>query len=255
MLLQKANLIVIVVVCVTISIVSVDACLRTCGTGKSAKTVRYPFGFSEGCPIRLNCSESDSTIRIGDFEVRNVTSENIFVKLPAKCDRQSDSLWPLFSDYYEMTAQNSFLVNNCTPPQNSYPVPESFINRYLNLSSCGFVNNSFTCYSPALGGNRLLTYDNLSQPGCNFLFSAISFDPGEKDSDGSIDFQRIELRWWLNGESDCSRNAKPTTVTRSNGTSGYRCRCEDGFEGDGFASGTGCQKSESIISLCSFIIS
>ncbi|KAM2134721.1 hypothetical protein ACFX1R_004705 [Malus domestica] len=49
-----------------------SSCIHTCGSGKSAKTVRYPFGFSPGCQIRLNCSENNK-ITLGKFRVQNVT--------------------------------------------------------------------------------------------------------------------------------------------------------------------------------------
>ncbi|KAM1113065.1 hypothetical protein ACFX13_046713 [Malus domestica] len=90
-----------------------SSCIHTCGSGKSAKTVRYPFGFSPGCQIRLNCSENNE-ITLGKFRVQNVTPNAVFVNLPARCNRRFESVIGLFGP----TWNNSLLLQNCSAPQN-----------------------------------------------------------------------------------------------------------------------------------------
>ncbi|KAG6779010.1 hypothetical protein POTOM_015374 [Populus tomentosa] len=50
-----------------------SACESSCGTGKSAKVVPYPFGFSRGCPIILQCDHTVGDVKIGEFQVQNIT--------------------------------------------------------------------------------------------------------------------------------------------------------------------------------------
>ncbi|TKY70521.1 Wall-associated receptor kinase 14 [Spatholobus suberectus] len=66
-------------------------CNRHCG----GQTLQFPFGFSKGCPIQLNCSNNQ--VQLFDFLVQNVTNSNIFVNLPAKCNRGMQSIVRLFA--------------------------------------------------------------------------------------------------------------------------------------------------------------
>ncbi|KAG5530530.1 hypothetical protein RHGRI_025470 [Rhododendron griersonianum] len=70
-------------------------------------------------------------------------------------------------------------------------------------------------------------------------------DDAGRNSKVSLQFQAAELGWWLGGGCDCSAKAECTNVTVLGGGSGYRCQCREGFVGDGFAGGGGCQKGES----------
>lgn len=241
MILQQ-KLSLLFFICIISFVNAVDRCEETCGTENLAKRFSYPFGFSSGCPIQLNCTEGTETVKIGEFEVENVTADSIFVNLPAKCEREITSLSPLFGDSYGMTRQNSLLFQNCSAPRNSCLIPMKLVEQRFNLSNCGVNSDDIRCYYS--GSNTgLMRYSDLKQSGCQFLFSSLAFNSGEKTS-VSLEFERVELEWWLHGNCSCSENANCHNFT-ANGKHVHRCRCKEGFEGDGFKHGTGCRKSES----------
>ncbi|KAJ4965327.1 hypothetical protein NE237_017176 [Protea cynaroides] len=156
-------------------------CNRTCGHGRG-NHLSFPFGFSEGCEIHLNCSD-DGDIQIGDFRVQRVDQESIEVNIPAECNRSIEPLGQLFSRNYALTWQNGLLLYQCHP----------------HISDCAW---SFRRWS----------------------------------SDGG----------WKGEECNCSPNANCTKVTSPyDGKPGFRCRCNEGFEGDGFEAGLGCRKVHS----------
>nr|GMD48638.1 wall-associated receptor kinase-like 14 [Ipomoea batatas] len=65
-----------------------------------SKQVPFPFGFSSGCEIPLNCTESDETMHIGEFPVYNITSDTIMVNFPQNCLRPIEAMKPLFTDNF-----------------------------------------------------------------------------------------------------------------------------------------------------------
>ncbi|KAK9164043.1 hypothetical protein Syun_004945 [Stephania yunnanensis] len=82
--------------------------------------------------------------------------------------------------------------------------------------------------------------------GCESLLSAFAIDAAENESRVSIEFQTVRLEWWIKGvcrEDSCNANAICVNVTSPNGA-GFRCKCERGYEGYGFAE-QGCQKVSS----------
>ena len=56
----------------------------------------------------------------------------------------------------------------------------------------------------------------------------------------------MELEWWVVGETcRCSRHATCTLVTTPiAGQRAFRCECPEGYDGDGFADGTGCRRGQ-----------
>ncbi|KAF8015493.1 hypothetical protein BT93_H1111 [Corymbia citriodora subsp. variegata] len=242
MVFQQAILAIIT----TISIISLAQarntanCNRSCGTGASAKRVKYPFGFSSDCEIPLHCTDN-SEIRIGDFQVLNLTTYSIIVDLPAKCDRPVTSVRSLFSNNYAPTWTNGFLFQKCKAPLSGCLLPASFVkNRFKNGSCQG---ENITCYSKeSKEGVDLIAHETLIQRGCEFLFSSIAIVDPEKNS---LKFQALELGWWLNGSCQCSNNASCANISLVDGGKGFRCECDHGFEGDGFAHGEGCRRASS----------
>ncbi|XP_038723618.1 wall-associated receptor kinase-like 14 [Tripterygium wilfordii] len=220
-------------------------CSNSCGTGKSAKPVPYPFGFSSGCPIRLNCSSDTGAVKIEEFLVLNITPNGILIDLPPKCDRPINSIQPLFGLNYALAWQNSLLFQNCTGSLNGCLIPTSMVTRRFDSESCdSSKSNNISCVSQEDNkGIDVLSYENVNRTQCTILFSSISVD--SDDTGYSLLFQRIELGWWLSGScvaaNDCDPNANCTNIQLSNGN-GYRCRCKPGFEGDGFSAGDGCRK-------------
>lgn len=81
--------------------------------------------------------------------------------------------------------------------------------------------------------------------GCNVLFAMATYEDVENDT--MIVFSVAELGWWVDGECGggaCSEHANCTSlVSPMTKGVGFRCKCRDGYEGDGFgaaAGGQGC---------------
>ncbi|TXG59541.1 hypothetical protein EZV62_014114 [Acer yangbiense] len=260
MILHHANLAITVIVFVFL-VSSIEAnhhCEQKCGVGKTPKTVPFPFGFSDGCGIRLNCSDRTESVTIGEFQVQNITADNIFVGFPAKCGRNMsslESLHTLFSDNYAMTRNNTLLLQNCSSQLNDCVMSRGLIEQRFDLKSCN-QNDSMNCYS--LRNNRtgsLRFYDlnhDLNRNQCKFLFSSFAFN-SRGDSGVSLEFHRLELDWWLPGNCSCSEHADCAKVELANNSSGFRCLCKKGFQGDGFAAGNGCREIASDCNASNYI--
>ncbi|XP_021809483.1 wall-associated receptor kinase-like 14 [Prunus avium] len=249
MVLHQKSLTLITIITILITTTSIatiaraqnsSSCKLTCGSGKSAKSVQYPFGFSEGCVIPLNCSSDKNEIKLGEFTVRNVTRSSIFVHLPAQCNRKYQSIAPLFSPNFGPSWNNSLLFQNCTSPLPGCQIPAEFVQKRFNLSSC----DNITCMSQAPNGSDIMRIEDLNRIGCNYLFGSFSVQSGW-DSLLSFEFETLQLGWWVNtSHCECHLNATYTTVKLSEGKPpGCRCSCNAGFDGDGFKLGSGCQVS------------
>ncbi|KAK7359917.1 hypothetical protein VNO77_01885 [Canavalia gladiata] len=220
-------------------------CERSCGK----HSLQYPFGFSAGCEVKLKCSNSDNKVKIGELEVQNVTSDSILISLPAKCNRNVSFIDPLFGNNFAPTWNNSFLVQGCGSNSNHsggcvIPI-SSFIGRYNQLEGCDSKSDNIGCFTESQRRNLsddFLTHQDWKGIGCRFLFSAIARD--KSDENGvSLQFQVVDLGWWLQGPCNCSLNATCATLHLAGGKQGFRCRCDEGFVGDGFVNGNGCRKA------------
>lgn len=222
-------------------------CSQTCGSGSSAKHVPYPFGFSPGCKIQLNCT-NNSQIMIGEYKVVNLTSSSIFVQFPAACNRSVSAILPLFGDYYAPTWTNGFLFQECKNPLSGCLLPSSFVHN--RFESCK--GGNISCFSvdrKHSQGLDVINYKVLNRSGCEYLFSSIAaVDPDRN----SLELQALDLGWWVNGSCEvCSLNATCSSVLVGDGVFGFRCSCNNGFTGSGFVRGGGCRECESIWScLC-----
>ncbi|GMH25240.1 hypothetical protein Nepgr_027083 [Nepenthes gracilis] len=220
-------------------------CNRLCGAGKSGNRVNYPFGFSDGCQIRLNCSSSGQ-ISLAGFDVRRLTRDSIMINFSAKCNRSIQDIKKLFGDYYALTWQNELLLQNCSSLVSNCSVSASLLeNRFKLKGGCDFNKaggDNLSCYPEGDGGNGVLSYENVSRIGCKNVFSSIFVDSlSDGNSNVSLQFETIQLAWWLRGKCRCSENANCPSLPLADGASGYRCQCNDGFTGDGFADGEGCR--------------
>ncbi|GMH06444.1 hypothetical protein Nepgr_008284 [Nepenthes gracilis] len=212
----------------------------TCNQSCLGNRVDYPFGFSVGCKIQLNC-RSDGQILLAGFKVNNVTSDSIMIFFPGTCNRPIEEIKKLFDQHYAPTWQNGLLLQNCTSSSSSCVVPASYLESSVKLQDCK--NRNLSCHAVTNSGIDVLSYENISRTGCKFLFSSLFVEWSVKwNSSLSLDFETLQLGWWLTGKCHCSENANCTTVHLPDGSPGYRCRCDDGFTGDGFADGQGCRK-------------
>ncbi|KAJ4843708.1 hypothetical protein Tsubulata_024554 [Turnera subulata] len=234
-----------------------SSCSTICGTGKSAKEVPYPFGFSPGCPIQLDCA---GDIRIGEFQVQNITPSGILINLPAECNRSIETIKPLFSSHYALASRNGLLLRDCQGSLNDCVISTASLEKQMNLSSCDIAakNDSLSCYSLVTSGFDALTYNNVSDSKCGFLFSSFALGTETPGSPVlSLQFQSVELQWWLEGDCSgdpCDKNGNCTDVKIANGKSGFRCQCSEGFAGHGFLNGcrrvSNCNPSKYLSGQC-----
>ncbi|KAL4378646.1 hypothetical protein GQ457_02G014600 [Hibiscus cannabinus] len=219
-----------------------NKCQGSCVTGNSTRFLPFPFGFSSACPIQLNCS-STTGVAIGDFHVLNVTSTDIIVDLPDKCDRQLASLAVLFGANYALSAANYLLLGNCSKAlQSPCEISTTFLERSFKVKPCVAQSDNMSCLTRR-HGRRLLSFDEVNNTQCRFVFSSTTIlaDPAS-ESAFSLEMGRVNLEWWVKGECNCDTNAGCKKVKNGNKTVGFRCLCNEGFEGDGFKEGGGCRR-------------
>ncbi|XP_042006518.1 wall-associated receptor kinase-like 14 isoform X3 [Salvia splendens] len=219
------------------------ACNQTCGW----RTVPFPFGFSSSCEIQLNCSPNGTALA-ADFPVLSISSDTILASLPAVCNRPVEALGRLFTRNYTPTFLNALLLQNCSGGPNSCFIPTTEVRANFELLDCGgHANDSIHCYSQADNSGLFMDYGKLRRSGCTSLFSAISIESLDMSNlSVSLDVRIVRLGWWRLGRCGCSDHAKCEAVSPpGNGeASAYRCRCLDGFVGDGFRDGMGCRRDQ-----------
>ncbi|XP_065874150.1 wall-associated receptor kinase-like 14 [Euphorbia lathyris] len=227
---------------------SSNHCQRSCGKDNSIKWVQYPFGFSSDCGIELKCDELTGDFKIGELKVQNITPNGLFVSLPSECNRSLESIEPLFSvgRGYSPAWGNGLLLQNCSSPWSSCLIPTSRITDQFPVESCDAKSDNISCYSMEKSEMDILSYSDLESTQCKFVFSSFVVANSSSSPGFSLEFERVELEWWLNGSceangSSCHRNGSCKNVSLGNGTTGYRCLCNDGFTGDGFKHGEGCR--------------
>lgn len=225
-------------------------CNRACGSNP----VPYPFGFSTGCPIRLNCSSSskNAQISIGEFPIQIMKSDHIKIIMEPICNRSIQTLHQLFSQNYAPTSRNGILLSSCNSSKvTACKIPLIDVRTQFNSIKCDSSSNSssISCYSEEKNDREFIDYENATKQQCKFLLSAISselFNTSAASiniSAASLDVKVLEVGWWLNGHCHCSQNANCTPVLTPHGRSGFRCGCNKGFEGDGYPAGSGCRKA------------
>ncbi|GJT52517.1 DNA repair helicase XPD [Tanacetum coccineum] len=83
-------------------------CNQSC-PGSEFTQVPYPFGFSSGWEIQLNCT-SNGTVSIGEFPVWQFSSDALLVNLTTKCGRNADALRLFYSENYAPISKNAILM-------------------------------------------------------------------------------------------------------------------------------------------------
>ncbi|XP_042420922.1 wall-associated receptor kinase-like 14 isoform X2 [Zingiber officinale] len=213
-------------------------CDRTCGS----TTVLYPFGFSAGCQILLNCSASGE-VRLGTYLVRNVTASSLIVDVSASCNRSIRDAAVLFSDRLSVAASNALFLRNCTGSEGQEcSIGTEIISKRLNQTSCGRTEDDIRCYSSGRteGFYSKKNFTEMANR-CKFLFTSLRYGR-DAFNQSTLEFESAEVEWWLQGDCRCAANANCYRIDlpSGNGTTGYRCSCNEGFTGDGFADGGGC---------------
>ncbi|XP_042428078.1 wall-associated receptor kinase-like 14 [Zingiber officinale] len=216
-------------------------CDRTCGS----TTVLYPFGFSAGCQIRLNCSASGE-VRLGTYFVRNVTASSLIVDVSASCNRSIKDAAVLFSDRLSMAASNALFLRNCTGSEGQEcSIDTEIISKRLNQTSCGRTDDDIRCYSSGRteGFYSKKNFTEMAKR-CKFLFTSLRYGR-DAFNQSTLVFESAEVGWWLQGDCRCAANASCSRIDfpSGNGTTGYRCSCNEGFTGDGYADGGGCGRA------------
>ncbi|KAL3514578.1 hypothetical protein ACH5RR_027295 [Cinchona calisaya] len=209
--------------------------------------IPFPFGFSSGCEIQLNCT-SNGTMVIHDFPIIDITNNSIMVNLQADCGRSIKTIQSLFGPNYAPTSHNGILLENCTAHVPSCVIPTTTVLTHFELLDCGAKNGSnLSCYSePKINNSQslFLNYHNLAKTQCRSLFSAISIESyGSNSSSVSLTVQLVQLGWWLPGNCQCSKHANCNHISSPmDGKPGYQCHCLEGYVGDGYTAGLGCRK-------------
>uniref|UniRef100_A0A7C9A5H4 NELL2-like EGF domain-containing protein n=1 Tax=Opuntia streptacantha TaxID=393608 RepID=A0A7C9A5H4_OPUST len=225
-------------------------CVRIC----AGKSVNYPFGFSDGCEFRLNCSASGEMVFKG-YAIRNITYDALLLKFPPNCSRPIEEIKQVYGKNSALSLQNGLLLRNCSSPLNECVVPSSLIeNRFGPDRQCQIENGrgqNLSCYTSQAVKAEILSYTDIISTGCKFIYSSFVVEDSDETfedySDLSLDFRAIQVAWWVSGTCRCDRNANCTTI----GSDGYRCRCIEGFTGDGFVQGKGCRPGEFLICVLS----
>ncbi|XP_020091930.1 wall-associated receptor kinase-like 14 [Ananas comosus] len=222
-------------------------CRRTCGSS----TVPYPFGFSAGCGIRLTCNSTNSILVAETYPVWNITPDSLLLDVAPSCDRPvRAAIGVLFGPNYAMTWRNGLFLRNCTATAAASRclLPTSLatqISQRKDLASCGEKGDNITCYSSGRT-DGFLSPGNATASGCGYVFTSVLYSPGGGDEGAqmpAIVFGAAELGWWLNGPCRCSANATCAPVAVPGNATGFRCSCDAGFVGDGFADGDGCVRA------------
>lgn len=223
------------------------SCNRVCKQNNREIIVPYPFGFSHGCKIRLSCIKTGE-IRIRGYSVVNLTNDHILINFPAKCNRLFEEIRQLKTqNNYALTWRNGFLLRNCSENLNDCVISTSMIQSQFNFPRCGSSNRSLSCYSEDNYDdfNEFMNLSRLEMAGCRVLYSSIMVDYDRNSSQRSLvsmGFQSLEFGWWVEGDCDCDKKAVCKNVSIDNERVGYRCHCNEGYDGDGFVDGDGCRK-------------
>ncbi|KAJ9564070.1 hypothetical protein OSB04_000036 [Centaurea solstitialis] len=235
------------VILITITPSAAANCTRVCGRGGRQKSVQFPFGFSADCEIRLNCSETDGKLKFGTYDIQNLTRDHIQINLPSKCDRGFDELRSFVGPNFALTSRNGLLLEDCQSALNDCMVSTSLVENHFNLQQCDVsMNRSMRCFSEQNASQvEFMNLRPLEGAGCRVLFSSVTVDlngTGSGSSPTSLEFQSVQLGWWKRGECGCDPNAACRNVTVGDTKVGYRCHCNEGYDGDGFSEGNGCRQ-------------
>ncbi|KAG9128939.1 hypothetical protein Leryth_027361 [Lithospermum erythrorhizon] len=166
-------------------------------SGGFSSNLPYPFGLGEKSEIKLNCSKIGE-IKIGEFVVKNVTSNQILIDFPANCNRSFDKLNNLYGKNFGVSSRNSLLLQGCQSP-SSKCLPSSLLENRLGSQSCNIsgLSSNITCYIDE-SGVEFLDIEKVGN-NCSTLLSSVVVDAGNKKVDNNsgtdvaLNFNTLEL--------------------------------------------------------------
>ncbi|KAE8659066.1 Allene oxide synthase [Hibiscus syriacus] len=243
-MIVKEPILLFIAICLLSSIITARSskyCDRSCGN----KFVPFPFGFSADCQIPLNCSSSNQQL-IGGFPIFTINADRMKISIEATCDRPLEALHRLYGPGYAPSSRNAILLQNCSLPKPCM-IPTTTVYTHFEAIGCSSNDSSISCYSENKT-TGFLDYDKVTRTNCKSFLSSISAE--SFDESGVLEVQMVELGWWLQGRCPdyCSENAFcDEIVPPFNGQPGFRCRCKNGFIGDGYRAGHGCRKVLNVV--------
>ena len=223
------------------------ACQESCGN----TLVPYPFRLSK-CGRKdflLHCNEETSQLQVRlnrlNFSVMFITSQALLIDpMQGACGKPNIK-------YFSFIGESSYAI-----PESNYFISRNNALMMYNCnenSSCGCdirpefdgvaeLENYFDCPSQYCCGlikeHSLL---RLMKNCTSFVSWAINSDIMDVSHSQGLKIQvqyGLELEVWIPGRScTCARNADCLYNDQGNA---HTCRCKDGFSGDGFAMGLGC---------------
>lgn len=222
-------------------------CSKSCSPDHTPYDFPYPFGFSDDCPIRLNCSHGGAAL-IGEFPVEFINSDHIKLVIKSKCNRRLHTIRQFFSPNYAPTGNNAILLQNCSSPISTCLLPTTMVHTKFESSNCSVNSTNISCYTQnGTASAGFLDFKNVTGTRCDYLVSAISAEVLSSNASVgvSLEIETVELGWWLQGpcRRSCHQDANCTElISPSDGKVSHRCRCREGLIGDGYLAGTGCRK-------------
>ncbi|GKV47342.1 hypothetical protein SLEP1_g54248 [Rubroshorea leprosula] len=232
----KDPLIVTLVLFLLVISTQAAKCDRSCG----GKQWQYPFGFSAGCKIPLNCS--NSSIMINNHRVIDVDSESIRISIQPKCNRSLQAFHALYGKNYAPSSRNAIFLDICGDWSAQCTIPNGLVQTRFETGNCSSNSSiNISCYMenrPDTDG--FVNYNKLSR--CRYFLTSLSTELSN-DSGMALDVRNLELGWWVEGDKcQCSGNAYCKKISTPNGQPGFRCKCKEEFVGDGYHAGSGCRK-------------
>ncbi|VVB18276.1 unnamed protein product [Arabis nemorensis] len=224
--------------------ITLTVATRTTGSVKcQTGSLRYPFGFTDGYPIRFNCSNKTGDAKIGDFVVQEVTNSSVYVNIPPMCKRQIRKIEQLFRENLAPSnIQNVILLQGCNKSSSNCLIKSRFVQNRLNLSRC---ETSVRCLDRATTDSDVMSIgDVVNRSDCKYWFSSITPESKDTKPRFSLSLGRIKLDWWIKkgcSNTTCSENANCNVVKLPGGGFGHRCACNEGFRGDAFTVHGGCR--------------
>ncbi|XP_050238980.1 probably inactive receptor-like protein kinase At2g46850 [Mercurialis annua] len=222
-----------------------NQCNESCGK----LSVPFPFHLNTSCSsvsnvFNLSCSNSTTlyiNIDSQTYRVLEFYSDAILVDFPGSsaCRRYNDlkSFGFRGNSYFGISIDNVLGLYDCEDSSLCKAECET-----IDLSGCnGNADASPSCCYPLSDRSSWEFGDGFSvfsKFGCRG-FASWAVSPGSNNGK-----RGVKLEWAIPrnlSKIACSNNANTFNATTVKG--GVRCKCQDGFVGDGYAGGAGCLKS------------